>query len=352
MARLKNGEMTKFLLLFASIFTVTTAVFVVIITYNGYRQIKAKNYPTVEGVVTSSEIERHQDSDGTTYTAIIEYRYEVAGEAFENDVYRFGDWSSGHSHAKAITKRFKKGKKVAVHYDADDPQTAVLIVGLQKLDYTIGMFILPFAMISIGAWIAYVRFLTAKRLKQTGGIKVNHKGDEVVAKFTSFPGIYLGIAVVGVGGMTIALLSLLEVETITLEWIKLMCIVLPAAGIVVTLLKTVWNKVTAKKLTIDLYRSRLQASFGKYREWIDLSQIIRLGKEIKDTHARAASNTIVIFNITPVIWFVNDRGVEECIKLRPVLNESAAEAWNTYLAGILKLEPEESRDEQVDLEAS
>jgi hypothetical protein len=89
------------------------------------------SWPTVRGVVVSSEVRWKEGSSGTArYVAEITYSYVV------NDVKRSSDRiaytnprTDSRSDAREITDRYPVGKQVQLHYDPDDPYTAVLEPG-------------------------------------------------------------------------------------------------------------------------------------------------------------------------------------------------------------------------------
>jgi hypothetical protein len=89
------------------------------------------SWPTVEGVVTSSEIKLDEGSSGTaTYEAKITYGYTVDGVRRSCDRIAYAErHTNRRSDAREITERYPVGKRVQVHYDHDDPYTAVLEPG-------------------------------------------------------------------------------------------------------------------------------------------------------------------------------------------------------------------------------
>ena len=101
--------------------------------WNLYHSLQCKQWPTVEGVVVSSELESHSgDADhGDTYSPQVTYQYTIAGRHFENDRLAFGAASSSSAGwAQKILERYPVGQKVMVHYAPDDPEQSVLETGI------------------------------------------------------------------------------------------------------------------------------------------------------------------------------------------------------------------------------
>lgn len=97
-------------------------------------QAKASvEWPSVPGIIQSSEVVRKRDSDGDTmYRAEVLYKYTVNGEILESDQRRIGATSSSSSSKNAykITRLYPKGSNVTVHYNPEAPEEAVLEPGV------------------------------------------------------------------------------------------------------------------------------------------------------------------------------------------------------------------------------
>ena len=110
----------------------------------------SSNWPTVLGSITKSELDADTDSDGTTYSADIEYEYAVNGDAYLGEIVWFGDGyssSARHSH-QDIVDRYPVGAQVNVYYKPDDPFIAVLEPGAVASSYA--GFILSCVLMVIG----------------------------------------------------------------------------------------------------------------------------------------------------------------------------------------------------------
>lgn len=91
----------------------------------------SKEWPTVEGVITHSELNKSRDNDGNDmYSANVQYNYSVGGEKYSDGSIQTLDGSTSvKSSAKKTVKKYAKGTKVTVYYDPEFPNTAVLEPG-------------------------------------------------------------------------------------------------------------------------------------------------------------------------------------------------------------------------------
>ena len=108
----------------------------------------AADWPAVSCTVLTSEVGRHSDSDGTTYSVDITYRYTVDGREYTGDRYNFmGGSSSGRSGKAKVVKAHPPGSEHLVYVDPDDPTRAVLT---RELGWEIWVGVIPAAFTVIG----------------------------------------------------------------------------------------------------------------------------------------------------------------------------------------------------------
>jgi hypothetical protein len=92
---------------------------------------ESERWPSVPGLVKTSEVATSRDSEGTTYHAHLVYTYEVAGKSREGTRVHFGDYGTSHpDHAQSVVDTYPAGKAVTVRYRPQDPSYAVLEPGL------------------------------------------------------------------------------------------------------------------------------------------------------------------------------------------------------------------------------
>lgn len=100
------------------------------------KSIKAGNWPTVDGLIKSSELKsKTHGGGGTTYEAKIIYEYEVGGVIYTGNNIAFG-YESGsrrsYEDAKAVIDHIGDAKIVVVRYDPSAPQISTLSFGAHK----------------------------------------------------------------------------------------------------------------------------------------------------------------------------------------------------------------------------
>ena len=98
--------------------------------------------------ITSSAVGSHSDSDGTTYSIDITYRYEWEGQPYTGDRYNFSFGSSSGREGKAkVVARYPSGEEVPCWVHPGRPEKAVLArtVGWEAL-----FVLLPLVFVVIG----------------------------------------------------------------------------------------------------------------------------------------------------------------------------------------------------------
>src|SRR5690625_2359053 len=105
---------------------------------------ESKNWPTASGRIVASEVERETSRervdrrDGVTryrrkvsWIPRITYEYDVNGERFTgHNVYIFQMRYSQRRTAENVVSRYPKDKEIAVHYNPEEPDKAVLQPGV------------------------------------------------------------------------------------------------------------------------------------------------------------------------------------------------------------------------------
>ena len=117
------------------------------------RQIRASSYATTPGAIKHAVIKVDRDSDGSSYSPDVEYQYEVNGRPYLGKRVRYdsaglGSW--GEKHVQAIVNKYSAEKNVTVHYDAANPEEAVLELGLDPANLAVLLFLVPFNAVGLG----------------------------------------------------------------------------------------------------------------------------------------------------------------------------------------------------------
>lgn len=93
---------------------------------------RSKSWPTVEGTITETRIDRTRNSKGGTYeTPVVRYRYEVDGKAYHRGKLSLDGTvtTSWFESVSSVIARYVVGKPVKVYYDRQHPENAVLEPG-------------------------------------------------------------------------------------------------------------------------------------------------------------------------------------------------------------------------------
>ncbi|MEM7782495.1 MAG: DUF3592 domain-containing protein, partial [Planctomycetota bacterium] len=148
-----------FLIVWILFWTLIVGFFDVITGRNMWNQIRTRSFESVPGIILSSEVESHYDSDsGTNYRPKIKYEYVVNNQKLVNDSIRYGETSSNDSYAKEFNDPHPFGSETPVFFDPQNPSDSVLETGIQGSDLFLLMFLTPFNIIMVGGWILVLYF--------------------------------------------------------------------------------------------------------------------------------------------------------------------------------------------------
>jgi hypothetical protein len=107
-------------------------------------------WPTVPGVVQESRIDSKWSQHRRLFRLVLSYRYEIGRDGYDGDMAMFGpSWLTSRKSTEALAQKYPVGAKVTVHYDPEDPKTAVLDVSdaiAQENNWRVWLFLgFPFA---------------------------------------------------------------------------------------------------------------------------------------------------------------------------------------------------------------
>ena len=97
------------------------------------RAKESVSWPTVQGVIEESRVERDRSDarKDATYLQKICYSFEVEGAKHSGTRVAYGDYSSSDlSHAQGIVDRYPVGKQVSVYYQPGKPDECLLEPGV------------------------------------------------------------------------------------------------------------------------------------------------------------------------------------------------------------------------------
>jgi len=137
-------------ILFFSVFLVAGLVATWFLLFRPLARVHdARQWPATPCTVVSSEVQSHSDSDGTTYSVHIVYRYTVNGHEYQSRRYDFmGGSSSGYKGKQAVVRRYPPGKKAVCYVNPRDPSDAVLEPRFTPM-MLVGLF--PLIFVAVGA---------------------------------------------------------------------------------------------------------------------------------------------------------------------------------------------------------
>ena len=188
-----------FLGCFGLFWTTLVLIFDGVAGYSVVNQWRALSFSTAPGVITSSKVTDHSDSDGTTHGVDIRYHYQVDEREYEGNRYRYGAGSSSDSAwAWDAVAKFSEGSEVKVFYNPKNPSESLLSPGLDSSNYVWILFLTPFNMVMLGFLGAGLSMLLPKISKSpNGGVKVIQDGSLLRIRLPRYPALVAGVATAG-----------------------------------------------------------------------------------------------------------------------------------------------------------
>lgn len=151
-----------FLILFFGLFLLVGLVMLGIAGRSWWKSNQVEAWPVVDGEVIERDLSEDSDSDGTTYRAIVRYRYTVAGRGYESDRIAFGYLgSSGRDSHQAIHDALSRSDRIGVRYNPADPSESALAHGLNKSTVMLLVFGIVWTFFTLG--LATLFWLGASR---------------------------------------------------------------------------------------------------------------------------------------------------------------------------------------------
>lgn len=141
--------------------------FVVMGALEWKRAAASQSWPTASGVITESRVVESSSGRrrGRSYTAKVEYAFQVDGQDVKGTRISYRLQPSGQSGASERVAQYPLGAPVTVHYDPADPSQAVLEVGWDAWNafpIGIGLFALGFCAVFL-----YLTFRITRRMMKS-----------------------------------------------------------------------------------------------------------------------------------------------------------------------------------------
>ncbi len=188
-----------FLVLFTLFWSAGVLFFDGFMAKSFFKQYESGHYPAVTGTVTHSEVKSHRGSKGgTTYQAVIHYRFEVDGQTFTGARLRYNPASSDSASARSLVDDHPAGAAVRIFYDPKNPQDSLLFPGITGADYLMVLFLTPFNAVMLGFWIWLGGQLRERLFRPVaGGIKIISDGMFTRVRLPQFGAVAWGLVTTG-----------------------------------------------------------------------------------------------------------------------------------------------------------
>jgi len=330
-----RSGISRFLLIFGTFWTAIVLGFDAFIIYSMVRQGATADWPSTTGRVLRSEIASHDDGDGTTYSAEIEYEYEVGGRRYESDRIRFAGFTStsDRDFVERTVSRAPVGGSVPVYYNPEDPSEAVLTSGVAGEDFFIILFLTPFNVIMLGLWMLGGEAVSyALRRPPAGGAPIMRRGERVHVRLPRIsPTFAAGLVALLISFVSIFIVGFLigsdpSPTAISIVWA---CILLPAGTVYC------WKQYRIGSGTKDLIIDRgesmvsLPLTFGRKEDVIVPLDRVR-GVELERLEHRGKGET-VSYTWAPALVFVDAAGARQEARIAEWHNEARATALAEWL---------------------
>jgi len=121
-----NTELLIVVGIISFVFLILNIIFLGIIFFMRRRMAAVRQWPSTMGAVNASYLERRSSSEGgyTNYP-VVQYSYQVGGQAFQGAKIAPGPEVGGTGAGKVVA-RYPEGAQVMVFYNPQNPSDAVL----------------------------------------------------------------------------------------------------------------------------------------------------------------------------------------------------------------------------------
>ena len=121
-----NTELLLVVGIIAFVLFILNVVFLGVIFFMRRKMAAVSQWPSTMGTVISSYLERrHSGDNGSTNYPVVQYSYQVSGQAYQGAKIAPGP-EVGGSGAGKVVARYPAGAQVMVFYNPQDPADAVL----------------------------------------------------------------------------------------------------------------------------------------------------------------------------------------------------------------------------------
>jgi len=174
------------------------------------------NYVQTNATITQSSIQSHTSSDGTTYSADIEYAYTAGGTEYTSDRHSFFRIStSSRDLAQQTANKYPLGTQVVAYYDPAKPEDAVIELDDTSFPYSVILFLTPFHCIGIGLLYAGISMTRRKKkdphAAQITGYIIKNRGRTLVLHDAFWPSWLVFLIMLGITNFVAVFVVLLGI---------------------------------------------------------------------------------------------------------------------------------------------
>lgn len=121
-----NTELLLAVGIIVFVLIILNAIFLAVIFFMRRKMAAVSQWPSTMGTVNSSYLERRSSSEGgSTNYPVVQYSYQVGGQAYQNSKRAPGPEIGGTGAGKVV-ERYPVGAQVMVFYNPQNPSDAVL----------------------------------------------------------------------------------------------------------------------------------------------------------------------------------------------------------------------------------
>lgn len=120
-----NTELLLTVGIIGFVLLILNAIFLGIIFFMRKKMAAVSQWPSTMGTVLMSTLERRSSSEGSTDYPVVQYSYQVGGQAYQSYKLAPGPAVGGTGAGKVVA-RYPAGAQVMVFYNPENPSEAVL----------------------------------------------------------------------------------------------------------------------------------------------------------------------------------------------------------------------------------
>ena len=120
-----NNELLLTVGIIIFVLFILNAIFLTVIYFMRRKMAAVSQWPSTLGAVQMSTLERRSSEDGYTDYPVVQYSYQVGGQAYQSLKLAPGP-EVGGSGARKVVAKYPAGAQVMVFYNPQNPAEAVL----------------------------------------------------------------------------------------------------------------------------------------------------------------------------------------------------------------------------------